>query len=234
MKFDGRGGWDDVSVAGALSVEIAHDQRLQSLTIAGGSSAFMPGGRNTLVTRDLQIAPTGALDLADNDLLWDFTGDSPYERARDYVLAGRDGGVHGIISTAGAGDRVLGLADAALLAISSWNEIPLDGSALVGRYTYYGDANLDGQVTTDDYVAVDLGLGTGTTWPQGDVDYNGQVTTDDYVVIDLNLGKGTPGSEAVVEAEPTPGGSEAVVTVVEEVQTVRRANKKARSNTDRR
>jgi hypothetical protein len=46
-------------------------------------------------------------------------------------------------------------------------------------------------VTTDDYVAVDLGLGTGNSWVQGDFDLNGIVTTDDYVVVDLNLGKGT-------------------------------------------
>src|SRR5687768_9290659 len=67
----------------------------------------------------------------------------------------------------------------------------VDDSTVLGKYTYYGDANFDGQVTTDDYVAVDLGLGTGDSWVQGDFDLNGLVTTDDYVVVDLNLGKGS-------------------------------------------
>jgi hypothetical protein len=50
-------------------------------------------------------------------------------------------------------------------------------------------------VTSDDYVAVDVGLGQnpGTSqWIQGDFDFNGFVTSDDYVAIDVNLGKGTP------------------------------------------
>jgi len=55
-------------------------------------------------------------------------------------------------------------------------------------------------VTTDDYVAVDLGLGTGDSWVQGDFDLNGLVTTDDYVVVDLNLGKGATSPPAGDEA----------------------------------
>jgi hypothetical protein len=61
----------------------------------------------------------------------------------------------------------------------------------VGKYTYFGDANLDGKVTGDDYVSVDANLGTGDSWLEGDFNMNGVTTGDDYVAIDANLGQGT-------------------------------------------
>jgi hypothetical protein len=86
----------------------------------------------------------------------------------------------------------LAVADNVLFGRTSWNGQPIDTTTIIGKYTFLGDANLDGQVTTDDYVVVDLGLGrTNAQWIQGDTDFSGIVTTDDYVVIDLNLGKGT-------------------------------------------
>ena len=92
---------------------------------------------------------------------------------------------------AGAGDVMLAIAEQSEWAQTTFHGESIDGTTIVGKYTYFGDANLDGQVTTDDYVAIDLGLGTGDSWVQGDVDVNGFVSTDDYVVVDLNLGKGT-------------------------------------------
>ena len=48
---------------------------------------------------------------------------------------------------------------------------------------------------------MDLGLGTGDSWVQGDFDLNGVVTTDDYVVVDLNLGQGTSNPLAYAEEQ---------------------------------
>ena len=98
-------------------------------------------------------------------------------------------------------DTVLAIAEQFEWGERTFNGVTLDDTTIVGKYTFYGDANLDGQVTTDDYVAVDLGLGTGDSWVQGDFDLNGQVTTDDYVVVDLNLGKGTDNPLAYAEEQ---------------------------------
>jgi hypothetical protein len=60
------------------------------------------------------------------------------------------------------------------------------------KYTYFGDADLDGAVTTNDYFQIDNGfLGSKTGWINGDFDYDGAVTTNDYFLIDnAFLGQG--------------------------------------------
>jgi len=76
---------------------------------------------------------------------------------------------------------------------TQWAGQPIGSSAIVGKYTYFGDMNLDGQVTGDDYT-VDSNLNTtplaGLAWPRGDANLDGIITGDDYTVIDANLGKG--------------------------------------------
>jgi autotransporter-associated beta strand protein len=163
-----------------------------ALTIAANGTAS-----RIMKVSDVTIAGGARLELNDNDILVDYTFDSPYETLRGYVL---DGIANGTGITTGRGDdRVLGLGESADLARTSHEGISIDDTTVMGVYTYYGDANLDGQVTTDDYVAIDLGLGTGDTWAEGDVDLSGSVTTDDYVAVDLNLGKGTADPSALAD-----------------------------------
>jgi hypothetical protein len=53
------------------------------------------------------------------------------------------------------------------------------------KYTYFGDANLDGQVNGTDYTAIDNGFNAGLTgWNNGDFNYDGLINGDDYVLID--------------------------------------------------
>ena len=54
------------------------------------------------------------------------------------------------------------------------------------KFTYKGDANLDGQVNGDDYFELDSVQIMG--WLKGDFDYDGDVDSDDYFAIDSNLG----------------------------------------------
>jgi autotransporter-associated beta strand protein len=76
--------------------------------------------------------------------------------------------------------------------------VPLDGDILV-KYTYYGDANLDGKVDGSDYSLIDNALAanqayltsnpTGTTlpytgWFNGDFNYDGVIDGSDYTLID--------------------------------------------------
>ena len=54
------------------------------------------------------------------------------------------------------------------------------------KYTYYGDADFNGQVNFDDYSRTDAGFSTGRSgWLNGDFDGNGVVNFDDYSLIDL-------------------------------------------------
>jgi hypothetical protein len=53
------------------------------------------------------------------------------------------------------------------------------------RYTPFGDADLDGRITTNDYFQIDSGFLAGRSgWINGDFDYDGRISTNDYFVID--------------------------------------------------
>jgi hypothetical protein len=53
------------------------------------------------------------------------------------------------------------------------------------KYTYFGDANLDGQVDGSDYTKIDNGFHNRLTgWANGDFNYDGMVDGSDYTLID--------------------------------------------------
>ena len=200
-------------------------QHLAALHLGPNAVARMQAalGSRYLHTRGLTIAPSAKLDLANNDLLWDYTGDTPYAVMRDYVIAGRNTGTGGVLTTA-TGDTVTAVVDNVLLNRTTWLGTTIDATTVIGRYTYFGDANLDGKVTGDDYVSVDANLGlTGAQWVQGDFNFSGTTTGDDYVAIDANLGKGTTNplsyaedQEAMVEIHAARYGGETYVKAVEQ------------------
>src|SRR5213079_717781 len=80
-------------------------------------------------------------------------------------------------------------------------------NAVIGKYTYFGDLNIDGQVTGDDYGTIDANLNTTPdprlAWLLGDANLDGIVTGDDYGTVDATLGLG-------VGAPLAPSGSVAV------------------------
>jgi uncharacterized delta-60 repeat protein len=196
-----------INVAEAAKATFNSTQHLHALNLADGAVATMPAnGDRFLFTRGLSIADTAKLDLADNDLLWDYTGDSPYLTARGWVVTGRDTGTGGITSSTSTGKTALALVDNAVYGKTSWNGEEIDETTLIGKYTYYGDSNLDGKVTGDDYVAIDSNLGkTDAQWIHGDFNFDGRTSGDDYVSIDANLGLGTtdPASYDELQAEMT-------------------------------
>jgi hypothetical protein len=176
----------------------------QGSAVIDGTVTIAPEGGATGTTILNSVTVNNKLDQTNNDMIVNYTGTSPEFALRDKVLLARDGDAQGIFFTGSDddfSDTVLAFGEAAELGFTEFNGFTLDDTTVIGKYTYYGDANFDGQVTTDDYVAVDLGLGTGDSWVQGDFDLNGQVTTDDYVVVDLNLGKGTDNPLAYAEEQ---------------------------------
>jgi len=53
------------------------------------------------------------------------------------------------------------------------------------KYTYFGDANLDGKVDGSDYSLVDSGYGNHRSgWDNGDFNYDGVVDGSDYTLLD--------------------------------------------------
>jgi hypothetical protein len=121
-------------------------------------------------------------------------GANMFTTLRSLVTQGyNNGGTSGITNN-GNGSQILALFDNALVGLTSWNGQTIQSNAIVGKYTYFGDVNLDGQVTGDDYTVIDSNLGTtpaaGWAWLKGDANTDGVVTGDDYTVVDAKLGLG--------------------------------------------
>ena len=54
---------------------------------------------------------------------------------------------------------------------------------MIVKYTYYGDADLNGQTDLNDFALFLNGYqNAGTDWLHGDFDYNGQTNLDDFTL----------------------------------------------------
>jgi hypothetical protein len=95
-------------------------------------------------------------------------------------------GTNGIVSSAAAADTThlttLGYMQSQGGVFDGVNTSTND---VLVKYTYYGDANLDGTVDGADYQQIDLGYGMHLTgWQNGDFNYDGVVDGSDYSLID--------------------------------------------------
>jgi hypothetical protein len=206
-----------VNVNGGIALFNA-TQRLAALNIANNARAtFSSNGNRFLRTNTLSIASLGALDLNDNDLV---VQNGNFSTIQGLVFNGYSSTIDttrkGIVSTHGqglGGVTILALFNNALTNITEWppgSGNSIGAGAIVGKYTYFGDTDFDGQVTPQDYTAIDANLGAtgidlGIGWFFGDTDFDGDITPQDYTAIDaaLGLGVGNPLSPSSLEA-PSP------------------------------
>jgi hypothetical protein len=186
------------------------------LTIGAGSKVTIrangtSAGVSILDTLNL----SGTLDLNNNDLVVNL---NTFASIRGLVLAGFGTTGPGITSSTSDGSQILALFDNGFVGATDWEGQPIGANAIVGKYTYFGDANIDGQVTGDDYTVIDANLNTtppdGLAWLSGDMNLDGDVTGDDYTVIDANLGLGVgnPLAPSMLNAVPEPTGFAFIVS----------------------
>ena len=94
----------------------------------------------------------------------------------------------------------LGVAEASqVLGISGTQSGTFDGQVVDAstapvKFTYVGDANLDGRINVDDFGRIDTSIGVGRKgWYNGDFNLDGTVNIDDYGWIDTAVGvQGSP------------------------------------------
>jgi hypothetical protein len=68
---------------------------------------------------------------------------------------------------------------------TSFDGLSVTETDVLVKYTYFGDANLDGVVSAADYQAIDNGFNLGLSgWDNGDFNYDGMINGDDYALID--------------------------------------------------
>jgi len=93
------------------------------------------------------------------------------------------GGV--ITSSTAAADTTHLTAVGVATNLTSFEGSNVSNSAVLVKYTYYGDANLSGTVDGSDYSLIDSGYLTGATgWQNGDFNYDGVIDGSDYTLID--------------------------------------------------
>jgi autotransporter-associated beta strand protein len=192
-------------------------------------------GRSVLVANTLSFTGTtgswtGRLDLTGNDMV--VTSGSvaniTSQIAQGYNLAGGANwqGSGGITSSLAAANTAhltgLGVIQnnqdgaAVYTAAKPFDTVNPAAAAVLVKYTYFGDANLDGKVDGSDYSLIDAGFaskGKLTGWYNGDFNYDGTIDGSDYALIDNAFNnQGTPLSSTALVAEATAqvGGPTAV------------------------
>src|SRR5262249_417677 len=149
----------------------------------GGTALVTSGGNKVLTVASLAISGTGNLDLSDEDLIVDYSGASQLAAIQTLINSARNGGAWsgaGLTSTAAknaaAHNPTLGAMEASDFktiygAGASFDGQTIDTTAVLVKYTYYGDSDFNGTVDFDDYVRTDAGFNAGrSAWVNGDFD----------------------------------------------------------------
>jgi hypothetical protein len=82
-------------------------------------------------------------------------------------------------------------------------------AAILAKYTYFGDANLDGKVDGSDYTLIDAGYASMksgsrlTGWYNGDFNYDGVIDGSDYALIDNAFNNQRAAIPSAAAATPT-------------------------------
>jgi hypothetical protein len=191
-----------VHISAANSGAVA-DRNLGNLNLsAGGLVVVDPPMSSTqrmvLALNSLHFAGSlgnwqGQVDLTANDLI---IHNGNVADLNDQISSGYSGGSmtgNGILSSTAAADTThlttLGMLpnnDGTGTAIySTFDGQPAVATDMLIKYTYYGDANLDGKVDGSDYSRIDNGSLMGLTgWSNGDFNYDGVIDGSDYTLID--------------------------------------------------
>ncbi len=145
------------------------------------------------------LASGARINVQNNSLTVDYQGQSsPAATIKSQLTSGYNGGAWnaGGINTSSA-TSATGL---------GWKD-DVAGQSILVKYTYYGDANLDGQVDISDLGALATAWQTSAVWSQGDFDYSGFVDISDLGKLATNwqLGVGSPLGPSFDEALASVG-----------------------------
>ncbi len=218
-----------VMVDGGSVLNVGATQYLASLTLSNSAQASInsvgTAASWTIKTDALSIDGTSLLNLNNNNLIVNRNNMS-LSQVEAQIKAGQGSGLyawdgtHGITSSAakanvytalGVRDMSVGLATE-VTPPTSIEGIPVDSSSIIVKYTWYGDLNLDGKVTYDDYslFIYDYEHQNGLTmeWATGDLNGDGHITYDDYTLLISGFehqGAALSASEQITPAEIAAG-----------------------------
>ncbi|CAN5379540.1 hypothetical protein BH09PLA1_BH09PLA1_35040 [soil metagenome] len=189
----------DIAVRDVAILNFTGSQHLAALTLDGVAQVNLAsGGDKVLRVASINLFGSAQLDLNDNAIIVDYSAASSLTSIQSLINSGRNGGAWnawGITSTSAksaspANTTLAAMESSDFKSIYGPKELfageSVDTTAVLVRYTYYGDADFNGVVNFDDYSRIDVGfLSERTGWTNGDFDGNGIVNFDDYSLIDL-------------------------------------------------
>ena len=178
--------------------------RMGELRVRAGTLRIAPNGTASGTSRvgaldvEIGLTPRGKLDVTNNAFVVDYTDPSPINRIRTLITSAYNGGSwdgNGITSSsANANNFGIGYAEASALASIPAIFGSVDATAVLFRFTRYGDANLDGTVNLADFNRLAANFGsTGGDWSQGDFNYDGNVNLADFNRLAANFGLSATG-----------------------------------------
>ena len=156
-------------------------------TVAGGTVRVRYTPTGISAASPLLTGPGGA-NIQNGQVLFDYTAvASPAATLRGLLVAAHNSGflTGQLRSSTATASRGLGYRDNGAAA----------GTVIV-KATLYGDADLDGGVSINDFNALagNFGQANGRVWVDGDFDYDGGVSINDFNLLAGNFGQTLPAS----------------------------------------
>ena len=196
-----------VNANGTTNFRTAASYNLRSLAVGTGATATLlnNGSANRVINATTVSVTGGKLDLKNNKLITTTPAGTAsagvYDGVQGMVQSARNGGAwdgNGITTSepdAATGLTSIGVATGAQIrglgptATDVFAGQTITGASTIAMYTYAGDANLDGQITGDDYSNIDFNIAVpgASGYYNGDFNYDGIISGDDYSVIDFNI-----------------------------------------------
>ncbi len=208
--------------AGALSVN-AGTVRIAPTASPASATASTVGALNIA----LGAAPGTSLDLTNNGLVVDYTGDSVLPTVQAQITSAYNAGSrtgNGITTSqplAATGKTAIGYRESQ--GAGTFLGQPVDSSAVLVRYTLSGDSDLSGSVDLTDFTFLAANFnGAGKGWSRGNFNYDAAGTVDltDFTLLAANYNSTLPGGDADAALAIPPTSIVPTKLVVDEVATV--------------
>lgn len=212
--FNARG--TNVTKTGGGLVAVPYVQA-STLTINQGTVQVLSNGTASGVSlvHGFTLASGASLDLENNSFIDNYgSGADPISTITSEVATAYDDGKWdkpGITSSMAsfANGTTLAAADASTLGITTFENQSVNNSVIV-KYTWFGDANMDGVVNAADVTFMQKNAAAGGTgWTAGDFNYDGKINADDFALFMLGearqtgqLGTGTTAPEPTLFLAP--------------------------------
>ena len=214
-----------ISPVALNSVTVTTGGTLALGNAAASASPTVNSNRTVVVTPTLTIPSdgSGTVDLGANDLIVSGAQEPGYVSIQAAVATGRGsngawtgGGITSstVAAAANVHNKALGvvlndtnnnvngtLSGSAIF--SSFDGVNVNDGDVLVKYTYDGDADLNGVVNSADYIQIDNGFNNHLNgWYNGDFNYDGVINGDDYTLIDNAFNTQGSASLASVSAGP--------------------------------